>query len=586
MTLSQALCSDRSEMNPSDDEDEQLNACVIQRDILHACCQTFIKSPASLSASTEENLRVSAAIEQGDLSTLRKLPRRPAAFREADGGGWLPLHRAACQPSLEVLRTALTLAGELNLDARTAEGGETALTLAVKAGHARHVRALLESGARPDVLNAKNESPLLLAVRASSYEMASALVSRGAWVEQVCGEKRTAVHEAARTGHVDVLMLLLRNGGRVNHRDINGVTPLAAAAERGHVATVEILLNCGSKVNSQACNGESVLQDAAGSGNTPCIQLLLENGADPNLHSATGHLPIHKAAYVGHYEAVKLLLQVTSKRLLKEGGLSPVHSAAEGGQSRCLSLLLSRGFDVNYRMSGRNSQNYGDMRRSALFFAVSNGDRECARVLLAAGAKTDLDPLSCLLVAVRSGRHGLVRMLLEAKADVNRHFSVVSDTLFPTALQYCLKDPPMMRMLLNAGYKADSCFRCHHHHDDDDGHRPEDDKKIPFCDFMSLSCLTHLAGPVVRTLLDYVDRVRICSKLTSILEKQPEWTQICSLLGSPRSLSHLCRLLIRRRLTLKRLNNGEIMNSDVFPPRLRSFILYGEHEPLLGGEQA
>ncbi|XP_019713633.1 dynein heavy chain 12, axonemal-like, partial [Hippocampus comes] len=106
-----------------------------------------------------------------------------------------------------------------------------------------------------------------------------------------------------------------------------------------------------------------------------------------------------------------------------------------------------------------------------------------------------------------------------------------------------------------------------------------------FCDFMSLCCLAHLAGRVVRTLLDYVDRVRICSKLARILEKQPEWTQICGVLGSPRSLAHSCRLLIRRRLTLKRLNNAEIMNSPLFPPRLRSFILYREQD-LLQGEQA
>ncbi|XP_077373904.1 uncharacterized protein LOC144016536 [Festucalex cinctus] len=579
------------EMNASDeyDEDDELNACVIQRDIHHACRQTFVKSARSLSASTAENLRVLAAIEQGDTWTLKALLRRPAAFREADGAGWLPVHRAACQPSPEVLGIVLTLAGELNLDARTADGGgETALTLAVKGGRAGNVRSLLEGGAQPNALNAKNESPLLLAVRASSYEMASALVSHGAWVEQACSKKRTAVHEAARTGHVDVLMLLLRNGGRVNHKDSGGVTPLAAAAERGHVAVVEILLNCGSDVNSQACNGESVLQDAAGSGNTLCIRLLLDNGADPNLHSHTGHLPLHKAAYAGHYEAVKLLLPpVTSKRALKEAGLSPLHSAAEGGQSGCLSLLLSRGLDVNRRMSART---YRDQRRSALYFAVSNGDGECARLLLAAGAKPDLDPLSCLLVAVRSGRRRLARMLLDARADVNRRFGEVSDTLFPTALQYCLKDPPMMRLLLNAGYDADSCFRCRHDRDgrrqdeDEDDHEDDHDDKIPFCDFMSLCCLAHLAGGVVRTLLDYVDRVRICSKLAAILQKQPEWAHICDVLGSPRPLSHLCRLLIRRRLTLKRLNNGEIMNSELFPPRLRDFILYREYDPPQGDQ--
>lgn len=298
----------------------------------------------------------------------------------------------------------------------------------------------------------------------------------------------------------------------------------------------------------------------------------MENGANPNLHSATGHLPIHKAAYAGHYDALKMLIPLTTKKAIKEAGQSPVHSAAQGGHSRCLKLLLACGFDVNYRMNTRNSENYRDMRRSALYFAVSNGDVECTRVLLAAGAKTDLDPLCCLLVAVRSGRYEIVKLLLAAKADVNCYFTVVSDTVFPTALQYCLKDEMMMRLLLNNGYKVERCFQCHHDDTPDAAEEVED--KIPFCEFMSLCCIAHLSGRVVRILLDYVKHIHICSKLRLLLEKQKEWSDVCHILCSPRSLRHLCRLEIRQRLTLKRLNKPEIMN--VFPPRLKSFILYQE----------
>ncbi|XP_061898954.1 ankyrin repeat and SOCS box protein 15 isoform X1 [Entelurus aequoreus] len=554
-----------------DDGEDETEDYVIQRSIHEACKEAFLKSPASLAPPTAENLRVLAAIEQGEASALRDMLRHAHALAEADSRGWLPLHRAASQPNLDVLEAVLTRGG-LNLEERTGVGGETALTLAVKGGLASNVSALLVGGASPNTANATNESPLLLAVRAGSYAMASALVSHGAWVEQVCRKNWSTVHEAAKAGHVDVLMLLLRNGGRVNQKDVAGVTPLAVAAEHGHFAVTEILLNCGSRVNAQACNGESVLLDAAGTGNTSCIQLLLDNGADPNLASAHGHLPLHKAAYAGHYEALKLLIPLTSKAAIKEAGLSPLHTASEGGQSGCLQLLLSRGFDVNFRLSSRKSENYRDMRRSALYFAVSNGDAECARVLLAAGARTDLDPLCCLLVAVRSGRYDMVRLLLDANADVNCHFGAVSDTSFPTALQYCLKDQVMMRMLLNHGYQAERCFRCHHDNACQGTEEAED--KIPFCDFMSLCCLVHLAGGVVRTLLDYLDQVHICSKLRHVLEKQPEWTQILDILCSPRSLGHLCRLSIRRRLTLKRLNNTEVMNSDLFPPGLRSFILY------------
>ena len=46
--------------------------------------------------------------------------------------------------------------------------------------------------------------------------------------------------------------------------------------------------------------------------------------------------------------------------------------------------------------------------------------------------------------------------------------------------------------------------------------------------------------------------------------------------GNPRPLKHLCRLQIRRLMTLKRLNDPRIMNSDLFPPGLRNVLLYKE----------
>lgn len=50
------------------------------------------------------------------------------------------------------------------------------------------------------------------------------------------------------------------------------------------------------------------------------------------------------------------------------------------------------------------TENYGDLRKTPLFFAISNGDATCAELLLAADAKPDLDPLRCILVAVRAER--------------------------------------------------------------------------------------------------------------------------------------------------------------------------------------
>ncbi|KAI4798699.1 hypothetical protein KUCAC02_020553 [Chaenocephalus aceratus] len=489
--------------------DEGLSDCILQLSIQDSCLEAFLKSAASLEAPTDENLRVLAAIEQGEVLMLRGMLRHICAFRESDARGWLPVHRAAMQPDPEVLHTVLKLT----------------------AGLVQNVKNLLEHGASPHNTNTRNESPLLLAVKAASLEITQLLVAHDTWVEQVCRKQWTAMHEAAKVGNVDILMLLLRNGGQVNQKDVSGGTPLAVAAEHSHYHIIEILLNCGSSVNARACNGESILLDASGSGNTACIQLLLDNGADPNLPSTAGHLPLHKAAFNGHFDALKMLIPLTAKKAIKAAGQSPVHSASEGGQSRCLKHLLACGFDVNYRMNARNSENYSDMRRSALYFAVSNGDAE-------------------------SGRYDIVKLLLAAKADVNCYFT------------YCLKDEVMMRLLLNNGYKVERCFHCHH--DDDVREANEGQGKIPFCEFMSLCCVMHLSGTVVRTLLDYADHVQICSKFRLLLKKQREWPDICDILNSPRSLRHLCRLEIRRRLTLKRLNKPEEL--DLYSQDLERII--------------
>uniref|UniRef100_A0A673HRJ8 SOCS box domain-containing protein n=1 Tax=Sinocyclocheilus rhinocerous TaxID=307959 RepID=A0A673HRJ8_9TELE len=93
---------------------------------------------------------------------------------------------------------------------------------------------------------------------------------------------------------------------------------------------------------------------------------------------------------------------------------------------------------------------------------------------------------------------------------------------------------------------------------------------------MSLCCLFDLLGRAVLILLDYVSRVPLCSRLRSNLEKQKEWEEIYTILNNPRSQKHLCRLEIRKHMTIKRLCNTVIM--DPFPPPIKNYLLYKKYD--------
>uniref|UniRef100_A0A3P8TQ33 Ankyrin repeat and SOCS box containing 15b n=1 Tax=Amphiprion percula TaxID=161767 RepID=A0A3P8TQ33_AMPPE len=512
-------------------------------------------------------------VSTGDVDALQELSGCVSAFREIDGRGWTPLHAAAVQPRPEILHVVLQ---DVTLEEQTEEG-DTALTLAAEANRVEGVRMLLQHGASPHNTNGRNESPLLVAVRRSSYDMVLSLIMGGAFVEQVCLTKWTATHEAAKVGCPAILMLLLRHGAKVTSRDGHGVTPLGIAADHGNAEALDILIQHGGDVNAQASNGDTVLYDASGSGNLDCIKLLLQHGANPNVASYACQLPIHRAAYEGHILALRTLIPITTKRAIRLSGQSPVHSAADGGQVECLELLIQKGFDVNALLDTHISENYGDLRKSPLYFAVCNGDATCAEMLLAAGAKTDLDPLRCILVAIRAERYELVQLLLSYGAEVNCYFRVISNTVFPTALQYCLRDHVMLRLLLNSGYQAHKCFQCGH--GNSEGMDSSwTDLHNQFCEFVSVSWLTHLVGSVVRMLLDYVSHISICSHLQRILERRPEWEEISEILSKPRSLQHLCRLVIRSRMSLKTLNDPEATTTFPFPPTLTKYLTYREYD--------
>lgn len=533
-------------------------------------------NPSDLKQS-EDPHEIYKAIKEGDEDALNKLTIQPETLCKVDERGWIPLHEAAVQKNKHILEVIFSASPPGAAQCRTLKG-ETALFLAIVHGLRENATFLLQNGSNPDTQNDEQDSPLVAAILNDQYDLATLLLRYNATVDQTGPLNRTALHESAFLGLENFVYLFLESGANPNARDIKQKTPLALAAQNGHFNVVEILLQKGANVKCESESG-TILFEAAASGNPDIISLLLEHGADPNLPLYSGHLPIHRVAYHGHILALEKLIPVTDLDAVKDSGMSPLHSAAAGSHAHCVDLLLKAGYDPNFMLHPRVRRNYDDERRSALFFAVSNNDLQCSRLLLEAGAMVNQDPVNCLQVALRQGNYELINILLKFGANVN-YYSRVNTTHFPSALQYALKDEVMLRMILNHGYDVKRCFDCPYGNSSHD-YAPWASaviKDMVFCEVITVSWLRHLSGQVVRIMLDYTDNVSFCTKLKETLQEQKQWPEICDIQRNVRSLKHLCRLHIREHLCRLRLKSPYFINFLPLPSRLKEYLRYKEYD--------
>ncbi|XP_060931467.1 dynein axonemal heavy chain 12 [Limanda limanda] len=517
------------------------------------------------------------AIKEGDEDALNRLAEQPETLSRVDERGWIPLHEAAVQLNKRILEIIFSASAPGAAQCRSLKG-ETPLFLAVVHGIRENATFLLQNGCSPDLQNDDQDSPLVAAILNDQYDLATLLLRYRATVDQTGPLNRTALHECAFLGLENFVYLLLESGADPNAYDVRKKTPLALAAQNGHLNVVEGLLQKGAHVWSESDSG-TILFVAASSGNPDVISLLLDNGADPNRPLYSGHLPIHRVAYHGHRLALEHLIPVTTLDAVRESGMSPLHSAAAGGYPHCVEILLKAAYDPNFMLHSRVRSNYEDDRRSALFFAVSNNDLQCTRLLLEAGAMVNQDPIHCLQVALRQGNYELINTLLKFGANVN-YYSRINTTHFPSALQYALKDEVMLRMILNHGYDVKRCFDCPYG-DSSHDYAPWTTsviKDMVFCEVITVSWLKHLSAQVVRIMLDYTDHVTFCTKLKDTLEEQKQWPEICHLQKNTRSLKHLCRLRIREHLNRLRLREPAFINYLPLPPSLKDYVRYKEFD--------
>ena len=209
---------------------------------------------------------------------------------------------------------------------------------------------------------------------------------------------------------------------------------LLQAAYEGDAARVAQLVKAGAPVNQANVFGATPLSEAARRGDTAVLRILLEAGANPDSPNAEGQTALMSVARTGNVEAAKLLLKHGAKVDVREswGGQTALMWAASQDQSQMITLLASKGADVNARAAVREWQRRvtaegrpKDMNRggfTALLFAAREGHVASVKALLAAGADINLadpDGTTPLIVALMNGHWDAGKLLIESGADVN-----------------------------------------------------------------------------------------------------------------------------------------------------------------------
>lgn len=303
------------------------------------------------------------------------------------------------------------------------------LVLAACAQMSAPLAAQALSVPRPDEVQG---SVLAQAAKAGDRDAVASLLQQGLDVNGWSADGSAALHFAARVGDAELVDLLLAAGADVNAANRYGQAPLHIAMRQRHASLVERLLGAGANAAQADGSGEPALLIATRLGARDIVELLLAHGAEVDIRDV-------------HYGQSALMLAVRNEntalvaRLLDAGADVNARSLAGEEQPRVLPgdvpVGTSQGVGINRSGLPDRGMRYPITgMKTPLLYATRAGNLELVRMLVEAGADieaADANGITPLIDAIinysvvsmkrapQSDHFRIAHYLVEAGANVN-----------------------------------------------------------------------------------------------------------------------------------------------------------------------
>jgi ankyrin repeat protein len=299
--------------------------------------------------------------------------------------------------------------------------------------------------AHPEGVDPANDgAPLYVASCYDHHESIRELVRGGAAVNAMV-HGCSAVQLAAQHGHLASARALCEAGAALDARTWSGSTALHLASKRGYVGVMRLLLEHGAATSGVNQKGRTPLAEAASAGCVEACRLLFEAGAIAN-----DLVSLHLAARHNKPEVLEYLCSVGADanlvNLAKDGGLTPLHAAAQGSSTDACSALLRLGAlpdavcrnmwtalhyatmnahcdddtaIVILRGGGDATMEDGS-GRTALHYAASRSSEAVCDALIRAGSPIDTKDGDGFAPLAYASNIGIMRLLLRCGANPAR----------------------------------------------------------------------------------------------------------------------------------------------------------------------